>query len=291
MKFKDYYDILGVSPSATADEIKKAYRKKAKQFHPDRSKDANAEERFKEINEANDVISDEKKRATYEQLRARGLKAGDEIPAGGPGGFEHAQDFGDGASFSDFFESMFRQGARQGPRRSRPGRDLQAQFSVNLETAYSGGKQRLSLDTHQGARTFEVKIPAGILPGQSIRLPGQGEPGSSGQPGDLLLEIQLQPHPRFELQGRDLYLKQSISPWQAALGDRIKVPTLKGDVEIQVPAGSQSGRKLRLRERGWPGAQVGDQYVVLTIDTPLVKNDADRQMYEKMRDHFAPQEH
>lgn len=288
MRFKDYYQVLGVSPDATDAEIKKAYRKLAKKYHPDVSKEKDAEDRFKEVNEANEALGDPKKRASYDQLRAAGYRAGDEYnPQAGFGG----ADFGDGAGFGDFFESLFgraRGGGPAGPRRGSPmGGDIRARLDVDLETAYAGGKQRFSVDTGGGTRTLEVRIPAGIQQGQVIRLAGQGQPGrGGGEPGDLLLEVQLRKHPRFELRGQDVYVEVPIAPWEAALGARIAIPTLKGDVEMAIPAGSSSGRKLRLRERGWPGQPVGDQYVVLQVQVPPVRNDEDHAFYEDMQRRF-----
>lgn len=285
MRFKDYYQVLGVNPDASDAEIKKAYRKLAKKYHPDVSKEKDAEDRFKEVNEANEALGDPKKRASYDQLRAAGYRAGDEYqPQGGFGG----GDFGDGAGFGDFFESLFGRGrGPAGPRRGAPtGGDVRARLDVDLETAYAGGKQRFSLDTGGGTRTLEVRIPAGIQSGQVIRLAGQGQPGRGGEAGDLLLEVSLRPHPRFELRERDVYVDVPVAPWEAALGARIAIPTLKGEVEMAIPAGSSSGRKLRLRERGWPGNPAGDQYVVLQVHVPAVRNDEDRAFYEEMARRF-----
>lgn len=288
MRFKDYYALLGITPDASEADIKKAFRRLAKKFHPDVSQETDAEARFKDINEAHDTLSDPQKRAAYDQLRASGLRPGDEIPAGGGfGGFE--QGFGGQADFSDILESLFRgQGGPRGPRRgsTRSGGDVRARLDVDLETAYSGGRQRFSFDSGQGPRTLEVKIPAGILPGQTIRLSGQGHPGRGGSAGDLLLEVQLRPHPRYELKERDVHVEVPIQPWQAAMGARITVPTLKGDVELQIPAGSGSGRKLRLKGRGWPTEPAGDQYVHLVLHTPAIRDDADRRFYEEMARHF-----
>ena len=166
------------------------------------------------------------------------------------------------------------------------GGDIRARLDVELETAYAGGKQRFSLDTGSGVRTLEVRIPAGIQTGQVIRLAGQGQSGRGGDAGDLLLEVNLRPHPRFELRERDVYVEVAIAPWEAALGARIAIPTLKGEVEMAIPAGSSSGRKLRLRERGWPGQPPGDQYVVLQVQVPPVRNDEDRAFYEEMARRF-----
>lgn len=290
MQFKDYYEVLGVKPDASTDEIKKAYRKLAKKYHPDVSKEKDAEARFKEVNEANEALGDPQKRAQYDQLRASGFRAGDEYNphGGGAGGFDFG---GDASGFSDFFESLFGRGrggpGHAGPRRGAGGQDVRARLEIDLETAFTGGKQRLSLDTGGGARTLEVRIPSGIQPGQAIRLAGQGHPGRGGEPGDLLLEVAFREHPRFKLKDRDITVDVPVMPWTAALGGKITVPTLKGDVEMSIPANSSSGRKLRLRERGWPGSPPGDQYVVLQIQAPAARNDEDRAFYEAMAKRFG----
>lgn len=292
MRFKDYYDILGVTPKASADEIKSAYRRLARKYHPDVSKEAKAEERFKDINEAYEALKDDQRRAAYDQLRAGGFRAGDEFRPppnwGQGGGFEF--DFGDGqgAQFSDFFESLFgraRGGGARGPGR-RGGRhaphEAQAEIELDLETAFHGGKQRIALNHAGSTRTLEVKIPAGVSDGQVIRLSGQGQPGLDGEPGDLLLKLKLRPHPMYELQGKDVVVRVPITPWEAALGARIPVPTLGGEVEVAIPPGSQSGRKLRLRGRGMPGTTPGDQMVVLEIHTPPAPSEDARAAYEEL---------
>ncbi|MFO1496112.1 MAG: DnaJ C-terminal domain-containing protein [Lysobacterales bacterium] len=290
MRFKDYYDVLGVKPDASADEIKSAYRKLARKFHPDVSKEKNAEERFKDINEAFEALREPERRAAYDQARAGGFRAGDEFRPGG-GGFEFDMgDLGGGGQFSDFFESLFGRARAGGPRRGareNPA-DTRAELEIDLETAYAGGKQRVSLQSPRGLRTLEVKIPKGIQSGKTIRLSGQGHIGADGTPGDLLLQVRIRPHPRFAVEGNDVTVQLPLSPWEAALGARVSVPTLGGAVEMAIPAGSQSGRKLRLKGRGMPsGSGVGDQYVVLQIHTPEAISDADRAAYETLRRHYA----
>ncbi|HBK54725.1 MAG TPA: cytochrome C biogenesis protein [Xanthomonadales bacterium] len=287
MEFKDYYAVLGVEPSAGEAELKTAYRRLARKYHPDVSKEPGAEERFKTINEAYEVLRDPGKRAAYDRLRARGYRPGEEFRpppdfgAGGGPGFEF--EYGDSGGFSDFFESLFgsmrgsRNAGRAGPRRG-PAGDTRAHLSIPLELAYAGGKQRIGLD----GRQLEVTVPAGIRPGQAIRLAGQGEGG-----GNLLLEIAYKPHPEFEVDGRNILYVLPVTPWEAALGAEVSAPTLGGPVTVRVPANSDAGRKLRLRGRGLPGNPPGDQIVELEIRTPPAHTEAERALYRAMAEQFA----
>jgi len=288
MEFKDYYQTLGVEPGAGDAEIKTAYRRLARKYHPDVSKEAGAEEKFKAVNEAYEALRDPQKRAAYDQLRARGYRPGDDIqpPPGGfggyggaPGDFDFEEIFaggGAGGGFSDFFESLFGRQRPGGPgARPQPRGDTRAKLAVPLEAVYEGGSIRIGVNN----RTLDIKVPKGIRPGQVIRLGGQGNNG-----GDLLLEIEYAAHPQFEVDGRNILYSLPVAPWEAALGATVSVPTLGGSVELKIPADSESGRKLRLRGRGLPG---GDQIVELEILSPKAHTDAQREAYERMRDAFG----
>ena len=295
MEFKDYYGVLGVEPSAGDAEIKTAYRRLARKYHPDVSKEAGAEDKFKAVNEAYEALRDPEKRKAYDQLRAGGYRPGDQVQPppggfrGGPGGHPDFDEIfaggGAGGGFSDFFESMFGRG-RTGPRGPQAGgqpRDgtTRAKLAVPLESVYVGGSVRIGVN----GRTLEVRVPKGIKPGQSIRLARQGNSG-----GDLLLEIEYAAHPQFEVDGRNVIHVLPVAPWEAALGATLSVPTLGGSVELKIPADSEAGRKLRLRGRGLPGGAQGtdgDQIVELEILAPRAHDDAQRAAYATMRDAFG----
>jgi curved DNA-binding protein len=299
MEYKDYYKILGVERHASQDEIKRAYKKLARKYHPDVSKEKDAEAHFKEINEAYHVLRDKDKRKAYDQLGSQ-WKQGQEFHP--PPGWEtHFQQRGfsaeDLGGFSDFFAEIF--GGRPGggfhyeTRNFRMrGQDLHATIEITLEEAYHGASRMLSLQAPdidekgqvlQRTRQLNVQIPKGVREGQHIRLAGQGGPGmGGGQAGDLFLQVVFTPHPLFHADGRDIFLELPITPWEAALGTHLKIPTLGGRVEMRIPAGSQSGRKLRLKGRGLPGNPAGDQYIVLSIETPPADSAAVREIYERM---------
>ena len=288
MEFKDYYDTLGVKPGATDAEIKSAYRRLARKFHPDVSKVSGAEEKFKAVNEAYEALKEPSRRLAYDQARAGGYRGGDEFRSAPPNRQRDQGSAGGNEDYSDFFESLFGNregGGRTGPRK---GRDLHAQVSVDLATAYAGGGQRFSLRDGKGERTLEVKIPAGITAGQQIRLAGQGYAGAGGGPaGDLILEVGLREDSRFRLEGRDVVLDLPVTPWEVALGATVTVPTLAGNVQLRVPAGADGGRKMRLRGRGWPGKTPGDQIVTLQVRVPKPVSDEQRAIYEQMARAFA----
>ncbi len=290
MQFKDYYDTLGVEATAGEAEIKTAYRRLARKFHPDVSKEKGAEERFKAINEAYEVLRDKEKRAEYDRVKAQGYRPGEDFRPppgfgqGGPGngGFNYQQDFGQGAGFSDFFESLFGGGRGPGRPQQQPAGDLRAKLAIPLELAYTGGKQRINVD----GRTLEVNVPAGIAPGQVIRLAGQGHRGP-GRSSDLLLEVDYRPHGEFEVDGRNILYTLPLAPWQAALGATVSVLTLGGAVELRVPPDSDTGRKLRLRGRGLPGkSAAGDQIVEIEVRAPKAETDAQKALYRQMAEAF-----
>ncbi len=315
MEYRDYYKILGVERKATADEIKKSYRRLARKYHPDVSKEKDAEARFKEVQEAYEVLKDPEKRAAYDQLGSN-WKSGEQFrpPPDWASGFEFRggprpgrQRAGSGEEvfeeegFSDFFSSLFgggggpfaSAGAGPGARRSRAGRDHHASIEVDLEEAFAGTTRTLELKRPQlkedgtlevKQHTVRVTIPAGVTEGQLIRLAGQGEAGpGGGRAGDLYLEVHIRPHRLFQLEGRDVTLTLPVAPWEAALGGPVKVLTLAGTVEMNIPAGAQSGQKLRLRGRGLPGQPPGDQYVQLKVVLPPATSPEARALYEEMR--------
>ncbi|KRG42366.1 cytochrome C biogenesis protein [Stenotrophomonas panacihumi] len=290
MEFKDYYATLGVEPSAGEAEIKTAYRRLARKYHPDVSKEAGAEDKFKAVNEAYEALRDPQKRAAYDQLRAQGYRPGEEFHAppnfNGGQGFDFEEIFGNGGAgggFSDFFESLFA-GQRGGRARGGPGAgpqprgDTRAKLAVPLEAVYSGDSVRITVNGKQ----LDVRVPKGVTPGQVIRLTGQGSNG-----GNLLLEIEYAAHPQFEVDGHNILYTLQVTPWQAALGTSIGVPTLGGEVELKIPAESDAGRKLRLRGRGLPGTPAGDQIVELEILAPAPTDEAQKKAYRNLAKAFG----
>jgi len=305
MEFRDYYEIMGVARDATQDDIKRAYRKLARKYHPDVSEDANAEARFKELGEAYEVLKDPEKRAAYDQLGAN-WQAGQEFrpPPGWDDGFEFSGDFDGvgGDRFSDFFETLFRQGQAQGGfQRGREmhvhGDDRHARIAIDLRDSYLGAARSITLhapeltgDGHVVTRdrTLNVKIPKGIHDGQKIRLTGQGGPGiGAGKAGDLFLEVEIRPPNRCRIDGADVYLELPVAPWEAVLGATVELPIPSGNVDLKIPAGSNQGSKLRLKGKGIPARPPGDLFVVLDVRLPPADTDSARALYDKMSRELA----
>lgn len=304
MDFKDYYAIMSVARDATQDEIKRAYRKLARKFHPDVSKAKDAETRFKELGEAYEVLKDPEKRAAYDQL-GKDYRDGQNFrpPPNWDAGFEfEGGGFTDTdqGGFSDFFETLFgrRGGFSAGPRQThRPqghGEDHHARIAIGLEDAFNGSTIGVDLALPEydrngylqnRKRSIQVKVPKGVSAGKRIRLAGQGGAGyNGGKAGDLYLEIELKPHRLFQVDGQDVLLTLPVAPWEAALGGRVKVPTLAGQVELTIPAGARTGQKLRLKGRGLGpvGKPAGDQIVVLKIVLPTADTEAKKAVYRDM---------
>ncbi|MBS0376358.1 MAG: DnaJ domain-containing protein [Proteobacteria bacterium] len=307
MEYRDYYQVLGVGRGATADEVKRAYRKLARKFHPDVSKEKNAEARFKEVQEAYEVLKDPQKRAAYDELGSE-FRNGQQFrpppgwaphfeSRGGRGGRGARAGVDADPGFSDFFSSLF--GAQspfgefetEGPAPRRRGEDRRARLDLTLEEAFRGGSRELTLQQPEvggdgqltvGERTLRVQIPAGVGQGQVIRLAGQGAAGRGGRPGDLLLEVAIAPHRWYRLEGRDVTLELPVAPWEAALGATVSTPTLGGPVELRIPAGARAGQRLRLRGRGLPGDPPGDQYVQLKVVLPPADSPRARELYETL---------
>lgn len=311
MEFKDYYKTLGVAKGASADDVKTAYRKLARKYHPDVSKESDAEARFKEINEANEVLKDAEKRTAYDeagsqwerQRAAGGARGGSQDfqpPPGWDTGFEFSgagqEDPFAGADRSDFFEALFgraQRAAAAGGRRPGAvmrGQDHHAKVMIDLVDSYRGAQRSISLRmpvagddgrTVLRDRTLDVAFPKGLRAGQHLRLAGQGGPGEGGGPaGDLLLEIEFAPDLRFRVDGRDVYADLPLAPWEAALGAQVSAPTPEGEVELTIPPGAKAGRKLRLKGRGLPGQPPGDLYVVLGIVLPPADGAGPKAAYE-----------
>jgi curved DNA-binding protein len=316
MKFKDYYETLGVARGATEAEIKAAYRKLARKYHPDVNKEAGAEEQFKELGEAYAVLKDTEKRAAYDRMGAN-WKNGQDFtpPPNWNEGFEYSDagfagnQGGYGGRFegdqSEFFESLFGRGrhaaggrggnARQGM--NFPGQDHHAKILIDLADAYNGAKRTITLHMPvQDAtghvttkeRKLDISIPKGIKAGQNLRLSGQGAPGiGSGGPGDLYLEIEFHPHALYRIDGKDVYLDLPLAPWEAALGTTVQVPTPAGsNLELKIPAGTVAGRKMRLKGKGIPSQDAGDLYVIPTIALPNAETDLQKEAYQNFEKAF-----
>jgi curved DNA-binding protein len=317
MEFRDYYEVMGVARDATQDEIKRAYRKLARKYHPDVSEDDDAEARFKEVGEAYEVLKDAEKRAAYDQLGANWQQGQDFRPppgwdegfefsgqgSRGPGGdgFSGYGGYG-GEQFSDFFESLFGQGQARGDFGGQRefhmhGEDRHARIAIDLRDSYEGATRSITLhapevtdDGHVVTRdkTLNVKIPKGIRDGQKIRLSGQGGPAiGKGNAGDLFLEVEIRSDGRYRVEGSEVYLDLPVAPWEAALGAKINVPLPSGSVDLKVPAGSNQGSQLRLKGKGIPAKTPGDLYVVLDVKLPPADSDEAKALYEKMSAEMA----
>jgi curved DNA-binding protein len=296
--YKDYYQTLGVEKTASAEDIKKAYRKLVRKHHPDVSKASDADKKTKEINEAYGVLGDAEKRAAYDEL-GRGQRPGQ--PFHPPPDWGSSYDFA-GGDGSDFFADLFAHVGRRARGASQPhfqmrGDDIHTAIGIDLADAYHGATRTVTLRVpeadRQGRvvtreRSLDVRIPKGVVPGQQLRLAGQGHPGSGGAgPGDLFLEIQLHADARYRVEGRHVFANVPVAPWEAALGASIDVPTPSGQVQVNVPAGSQSGRKLRLKGRGIPGSTPGDLYLILDVVLPPATSDKARDLYKTMAREMA----
>ncbi|MBS0290212.1 MAG: DnaJ domain-containing protein [Proteobacteria bacterium] len=289
MEFKDYYAVLGVKPETPVDEIKRSYRKLARQYHPDVSKEPDAENRFKEINEAWEVLQDKEKRSRYDAIRAGGGRQ--QAGFSGNNSQQYQQGFSpeQEAQFSDFFQSIFGDLGNFENTRSgfqRKGQDYHVKMEIPLSVAYHGGIESVQLQvptpgSHQ-TKNLQVKIPPGVMTGSQIRLKGQGGASVKGPAGDIYIEIEISPHPYFSLHQKDIHLSLPITPWEAALGATIPVPTLGGQVNLKIQPNSQSGKKMRLKGRGMPGSPPGDQFVILQIHVPQAQTDKDKAFYQEM---------
>ncbi len=307
MSYKDYYELLGVQRGASKDELQSAFRKLARTHHPDVSKEAGAEDRFKEINQAYDVLKDDDKRRLYDKYGPswKAISEGRQPPHGGMDDVRH--DFGgfEGADVSSIFEQFFahqQQGAggfggfggaqgfggfggrqRRGPSR---GQDIEALLELGVEEAFKGGPREIGLrDGSGGVSKLTVKVPPGVRHGQKIRLKEKGQPGPMGGPsGDLLLEVKLHPDDRFRLEGEELHTNVGVTPWEAALGASIEVQTLEGEVRLKIPAGSSSGRQIRLRGKGYPRAdgERGDLFATLQVKVPTELSDREKELFEEL---------
>jgi curved DNA-binding protein len=290
VKFRDYYEVLGVPRTASADDIKRAYRQLARKHHPDLKPAAErtrAAERFKEINEAYEVLSDPDKRGKYDALGANWKSGMDFSPPSGERGYAATAEWEDVGDVSDFFASLFGRGtertSRGGMRVTIPGSDIEAELPVTLEELLHSAGRRITLN---GSRSLEVEIPRGAREGTVLRLAGQGEPGvNGGPPGDVYLRLHLIPHPRYRVAGDDMEMDLSLWPWQAVLGAEVRIETPDGPVTLTVPPGTQSGRRLRLRGRGLPRADGsrGDLYAVVRIVVPERPSAAEREAYETLK--------
>tara|TARA_R110002110_G_scaffold383245_4_gene594648 strand:+ start:11159 stop:12127 length:969 start_codon:yes stop_codon:yes gene_type:complete len=293
MEFKDYYKILEVEPTAAIDDIKKSYRKMARRYHPDVSKETDSENKFKEVSEAWEVLKNPEKRKEYDAMRQGGFRAGQDFHPQGQ--YRKQQDFSaeDLQGFSEFFNAMFgghagnMGGTSQHRQMKRKGQNIDSKIQIPLNVAFHGGTQEIQMNApHDGKRiVLKVTIPKGVLTGSHIRLKGKGMPGiGGGEPGDLHLEIEVLPYKSFTLVDKNIFQTLPISPWEAALGGTVKTPTLDGMINVKIPKGASSGQKLRVKEKGLPTKPPGDLILTLQIQTPEPKDDAEKALYQEMAD-------
>lgn len=309
MEYKDYYKIMGLDRSASQEDIKRAYRKLARKYHPDVSKDPEAEKKFKEVGEAYEILKDPEKRKKYDQYgqywkeqdqqQSQGRR---QQSQGSRQQYYQPFDEATAADFEDFISSIFRQRSRyQDYHPFQQGQDIHATMNINLEDSYNGSEKTLQLQVptvdqygrvSHATRSIKVKVPKGITDKKQIRLKGQGGMTSSGQPGDLYIEIRLSPHPLFKAVNKNIYLDLPISPWEAALGANIQAPTLGGNVNLKIPKLSQTGQQMRLKGKGLPGSPAGDQIISLKIVIPETENEKTKKLYEELEkvSSFNPRE-
>jgi len=310
MEFKDYYKILGVSKKATPDQLKKNYRKMARKYHPDVSKRSDAEQKFKEIAEAYEVLKDPEKRKAYDQF-GTDWKAGQQQQQaqqqyqqsqgtgyGSSAGFDFGNGFGDAGQYSDFFESIFggaqRRGGSSGQAFRQKGEDVNASITIPLDDAYNGTTRKITFEIPSVSPNgqienkkvnLNVKIPKGIKNKQKIRLAGQGSPGyNGGKAGDMYIKVEFEKHRIFKVEGADIYINLPVAPWEAALGSSVNVPAITGNIKLKIPAGSSQGKKLRLKGKGIPAKKPGDMYVVINIVLPPASDNKARKVYEEMKE-------
>lgn len=292
MEYKDYYQIMGLQRNASPEEIKRTYRKLARKYHPDVSKEPNAESKFKELGEAYEVLKDPDKRAKYDQYGQYWKEQGQGYRPNTQQKQSHGFGAEDLSGFEEFINSIFRQ--RTGQESAsyvNQGQDIHTKLTINLEDSYEGAEKVLQLQVPSTdqygqlayqTRSVKVKIPKGITNKQQIRLKEQGEKGFRGKAGDLYIEISIHPHPWFHLHKKDIYLQLPITPWEAALGTSVTVPTLGGPVTLKIPKLSQSGKKMRLKGRGLPGNPPGDQYITLQIVIPQTESEEMTSLYQQL---------
>ena len=290
MEYKDYYKILGVSRDVSKSDLKKAYKTLARKYHPDVSKEANAEEKFKEVGEAYEALKDPEKRAQYDRFGSDYQNGQSFTP---PPGWGQQRSRAGGGDFSNFFDSMFGGGGNTSDNFYAAGEDVNSKITVTLEEAFSGATKPIRRPAGSKQKgILNVKIPTGITAGKKIRLAGQGKEGMGGKAGDLYIEVAIAKHVHYTVKGKDIYLDLPIAPWEAALGAKVTVPTLAGRINLKIPTNAKSGQKMRLKGRGLPSKEAGDQFVILQIIAPPANTDLAKKLYQQMAEelHFNPRE-